>query len=385
MGSKRYKTEVWRSLANFEEQSTLTDGLSVDRPYRANVVVENYVKGTAMTAQDLSATSDKLTIDVVKGLLMYVDNVDKIQNKWAAAEAWISEAMKRLRVMLDARFLYEVFNAADTIDDGDIGGTAGNPITLTKANAFSVLLAINQKADSNDLPMEGRKQVLSPQFKRLLVERLEGKESLLGDKTGENGNIGRYDGLEFYLSNNVATSARWTPANDPSDGDTITINGITFTAETSTLDAAGKFASGTNTATTLIALADFINGGGATLSGKGYALSTANQRTVQNWVAVLDNPTTPTYIEIRVMGSPTITVSGSDATDVWSLKTQHLLFTMDKAIDAVVQKEPSVEMASTVSAGKSGMNILPLTLAGFKTFYQGKNEIFDVQIDASNF
>jgi hypothetical protein len=75
MGRKLYKTDVFRSLANFEEQAVLTDGQKVDRPYRANIVVENYTKGTALTAQDLTATSDQLTVDTVKAALLYVDNV----------------------------------------------------------------------------------------------------------------------------------------------------------------------------------------------------------------------------------------------------------------------------------------------------------------------
>ncbi|OLS16003.1 MAG: hypothetical protein RBG13Loki_0381 [Promethearchaeota archaeon CR_4] len=75
MGRKLYKTDVFRSLANFEEQAVLKDGQKVDRPYRADIVVESYTKGTALTAQDLTATSDQLTVDTVKAALLYVDNV----------------------------------------------------------------------------------------------------------------------------------------------------------------------------------------------------------------------------------------------------------------------------------------------------------------------
>jgi len=85
------------------------------------------------------------------------------------------------------------------------------------------------------------------------------------------------------------------------------------------------------------------------------------------------------------MGASYMTVSGSDAADVWSLKIQHLLASAPKAIDVVIQKQPGVEMASTVSAGKIGMNILPWTLLGIFTFNQGKNEIFDVQLDSSGY
>lgn len=378
MGNKRYKKNVFRSFASFEEQASLTDGQKVDRPYRANVVVENYTKGTALTAQDLASTSDQLTVDTTKALLMYVDNVDKIQNKYSAAEAWIKEAMERLNNAIDARFFYEVVNAADTIDDGDIGGTAGNGITATTSNILSIFSAINMKADANNLPMEGRKLAISPQFKRKLIEYTQGKQSLLGDKTTETGNIGEFSGILLYLTNNLTGSAVWVPANQPTNGDTITINGITINLVTSLGSTANNVLVETDTATTIDNIVAFINSGGAGVTNKSVAASTANQRIMQDWVAVDGT----TYFTVYAKGASYMTVSGSDATDVWTSakQLQHLLFSMDKAIDAVIQKAPSVEMASTVSAGKAGMNILPMTLFGVYTFNQGRNEIFDVQI-----
>jgi hypothetical protein len=77
MGYKLYKSNIFRSLASFEEQKNLTDGQTVDRPYRSDIVVENYTKGTALTAQDLTATTNTLTVNVVKAALMYVDNVKR--------------------------------------------------------------------------------------------------------------------------------------------------------------------------------------------------------------------------------------------------------------------------------------------------------------------
>ncbi|MDP1570811.1 MAG: hypothetical protein Q8L86_12505 [Vicinamibacterales bacterium] len=383
MGSKRYKTTQFRSFANFEEQDGLSDGLKVDRPYRSNVVIENYVKGTALEGQSLDATSDQLTIDTVKGLLMYVDNVDKIQNKYSAAEAWIAEAMKRLNIGLDARFFYEVFSANDTVDDGDAGGTNGNAWVPSEATVYDLLTAINLKFDTANVPDGERKLAASPQFIRVLKKKLEGKNSTWGDKVGKDGYVDEYDGIKFYKTNNLSASARWTPANNPSNNDTLTINGITFTFVTSIGTTAGNVLIGANTAATIDNLVALINAGGVTSDSgvSNVSLSAANKRTVQEWVAVDGT----TYIEVRAMGASYMTVSGSEAADVWSAKIQHMLASADKAIDAVIQKAPSVEMASTVSAGKSGVNILPLTLAGFYTFYQGKNEIFDVQVDSSNY
>lgn len=375
MGRKLYKTDVFRSLANFEEQAVLKDGQKVDRPYRADIVVENYTKGTALTAQDLTATSDQLTVSTVKAALLYVDNVDKIQNKYSAANAWIDEAGKRLSNSIDARFLYETVNANNIVDDGSIGGTSGAGIVVSTTNILDVFAAVNLQLDVDNVEEEERFFVISPQFYATLWKYIAGKATLLGDRTGENGNIGRYAGLALFKSNNLTGQARWTPANNPSNADTITIQGITFTFVTSIGSTAGNILVGSATADTIDNIVALINAGGVTSDSgvSNVSLSTANQRTVQNWVAVDGT----TYLEVRAMGASYLTVTGSDAADVWTAaqQIQNLLAGRRKAIDCVIQKEPSVEMASTVSAGKSGTNILPMTLFGVYTFNQGKNEI----------
>jgi hypothetical protein len=385
MGKKLYKTSVFRSLASFAEQATLEYGLTVDRPYRSDITAENYTKGTAATAQDLTASSDTLTINKQKTILMYVDDVDKYQNKWDAAKIWAEEAAVRLNVLIDGEFFYEYSSAADTIDDGDIGGTAGNGITVTSTNIPKIFAATNRKLDANNVPLEDRFFAISPQFKEQLWLYIQGKESLLGDKTSENGNIGRYAGLELFLTNNLSASARWIPADNPTTGATITINGITFTFEDTIGTTAGNVHIGSTTADTIDNLVALINAGGVTsdVGVSNVSLSTANQRKVQNWVAV-DGAT---YIEVRAKGASYMTVATSEALDVWTGATQlqHCLAGRKKAIDMVIQHEPDVQTASTVSAGKRGTNIMPLAVFGLKTFNQGTNEIFDVQARSDAF
>lgn len=379
MGYKLYKSNIFRSLASFEEQKNLTDGQTVDRPYRSNIVVENYTKGTALTAQDLTATSNTLTVDTIKAALMYVDNVDKIQNKYDAVNLWADEAAERLSNAIDAKFLYEVMNAADTIDDGDLGGTAGNGFTLTTANIVNVVAKINRKLDVNNVPRGAERfWAISPQIFDVLWQYIAGKESILGDKTAENSNIGRFGGLELFMTNNLTASARWTPADQPTTGATITINGVTFQLVTTIGSTPGNVLVVTNTATTLDNLVAYINSGGGTTTANYVAHTTDNQRIMQDWVAVDGT----TYIEVRAKGASYMVVATSEALDVWTTtqQIQHSLAGRKKAIDCVIQQNPKVEMASTVSAGKWGMNILPLTLFGTKTFDQGTREILDVQV-----
>ena len=381
MGRKLYNVTVFRSQASFEEQATLKDGQIVDRPYRSDIVAETYTKGTAMTAQDLTATSDQLTVNKFKAMLMYVDNVDKIQNKWDSAKVWAEEAALRLAIIIDAEYLYEVVNANNTVDDGDLGGTSGNGITLATTNLLNTYGKVNRKLDIQNVPREERFINISPQWYDVLWQFIAGKESLLGDKTGEYNNIGSYAGLKHYLTNNLTASAVWTPANAPTAADTITISGVTFTfVDTIGTTAGNVLVNGGTVAQVITRLTTLINAP-STTTANGVAFSGADLRTVQQMVAVDGT----TYITVYHKGQSYLTVAGSDATDVWSKKIQHNLAGRKGAIDVVIQKEPNVDMASTVSAGKSGMNILPMAIFGVKTFNQGKNEIVDVKISSSAF
>lgn len=382
MGKKVYKSVVYKAIASSEEQATLKDGQIVDRPYRSDLVVENYTKGTAATAQDLTATSDQLTVNKFKTILMYVDDVDKVQNKWDAAKKWAEEAAVRLGVTMDAEFLYEVVNANNTIDDGDLGGTSGQPLTVTTSNMSNLIGKINRKLDIQNVDMERKRRfwVLSPQLMDILWQYISGKESLLGDKTGEFGSLGRYGGLELYMSNNLTASAIWTPANNPSNSDTITISGVTFTFVSTIGTTAGNVLQTVDTATTIDNLVTLINAPGTT-TATGVAFTGADLRTVQEMVATDGT----TFITVYHKGKSFLTVTGSDSNDVWSKKTQHSLAGVKGAIDIVAQQEPDVQMASTVANGKRGMNIMPLAIFGIKTFNQGKNEIVNVKVASSSF
>lgn len=383
MGRKLFKSTVYRSIASFREEATLTDGQIVDRPYRSDLYAETITRGTALSNQDITTTSDTMTINKYTGMLFNVDKIDKAQNKWDAARVFAEDAAKKLAQVIDADVLYQVRNANDTVDYNDLDSaqTAGAPIPVTAANVYRLFTIAGRKLDSNNVTPENRFAVISSEVKQAVLEYYGGKESALGDKTSEYGNLGRAFGFELYHSNNLTGSARWTPANQPSDADTVTIEGVVFTFETGSLDAAGKIKSETSTEVTLDNLVAFINSGGVATTAQGYVLSAANQRTVRNFVAVDGT----TYMDIYVKGTPNVTVLGSDAADTWTYKTQHNVFGQKGAIDCVTQIEPTVEIASRVAAGYLGTNVLPHTLYATNLFYDEKERVVDVQVDSSNY
>jgi hypothetical protein len=384
MGTKLYKENVGIPLTSRKEEASLKYGQTVDRPYRADIRVQKYTKGSALTAQDITAVSDTLTVDKSFGMLIYVDSIDKIQNKWDAAEAWSAEATTRLSNQIDADIFYQGATLAGaTIDYNDLDSnqTAGDGIVLTVANILKLFTVTKRKLTANNVPNANRFIVISPEVEEILMTFLSGKESILGDKSGESGMIGRYMGLDIYVSNNLTGYVRWTPTDNPASAETLVVEGITFTFIDTIGTTEGNVLQTTNTETTLTNLAHLINNNTTTANHVAFAATVASKDAIEaNWVAV----STATYIDIWVKGANSLTVTDTADATVTYLK-QLCLAGEKKAIDLVIQKNPSVKMASTVSAGKDGMNILPLALWGCDVFHDMAARLFSIEIDSTNY
>ena len=374
------KKTIFRSVASFAEQGTLSYGVDVDRPYRSALVAENYTKGSALSAQDLTAISDKLTINKQKGILAYCDSVDKIQNSYDAALVWSKEMALQLAIIQDAEFLYEVRDAANSVDDGDLGGTPGNSVNLQTSNIDAVFGRAARELDVANVGLGDRFAAISPQTFDVLWNRIAGKESILGDKTSESGMVGRYRGFDLYLSNNLTASVRITPNVNPINAETLVINGVTFTFVNSIGSAPGNVLQTTDTASTIDNLVALINAGDVGDGVLSVSLSDANKKVLQGWVAVDGT----TYLDVYAKGASYMTCSDT-ANITYSRYAQHNMFGKKGAVDMVIQKEPSVEMSDMLSAGKFGKNIGALTVFGVKTFHKGLSELVDVLIDSSVF
>lgn len=391
MGVKLYKKNIYRSICSFREEAVLKDGQIVDRPYRADIYVGPYTKGTALAAQDITASSDQLTVNKIYGGLIYVDDVDKIQNKWDAASAWTEEGVTRLSNQMDADALFQgVYEANDTVDynDLDIAQTAGTGILLSTINVLNMFTVAARKLSVNNVGGDNRFFAISPQVKQILLTYLAGRESILGDKSGETGMIGRYMGFDLYETNNLTSVIRITPSASPTDGQTLVLNGITITFEnTPTTVSSSGFSVDvdSNVANQIDSIVLMINTPTTDTAADGKPATGAGLAAIQRgWFAVDGT----TYVDIYIKGASTIatptgTATSLTGTNVTFIKQLNLCGEKG-AIDFVAQKEPSVKSASTVSAGKDGMNFLFKNLYAVGVFYDMQARLFSVEVDSVN-
>lgn len=373
MQRKHYKSDVWRAIANMEEKAMMKRGDVVHRPRRSDLTVADYTRGTAISMTDLTVTDESMNIDQQKVIGFYMDDFDALQSNYRLANEYADEAAVRLGNSIDGDVLGEYDQAASSL----------TAVTLSTSNVLTQIAAAAKALDAQNVAMDERFAVVSPQFKQVLVEYLAGQASDLGDSTGLNGHIGKFYGFDIHVSNQLGWSGELALATQPTANDTVVVNGVTFTFVASP-SAAGDIDLGANVDATRANLEAAINAGSG--AGSDYIEVSAADRLLLNNITATNNDTT-NVLSLKAEGLSYVVVSETltDGTDTWTAasQVQHNLFGRKGAIDVVVQSAPKVEF-KTVS-DKLGKNVLCSTLYGLKTFNEGTKALVDLGIRSDAF
>ena len=363
------KKLIAREIANMEEQALLRDGDMVHRPYYSDVVVNNYSKGVDVTVQDVSATDEYLVVNKSKEATVYIDEIDVKQNKYDAANKYIDRMTYALRKDIDGAFLQEVLNAEYTMSDGDLGGTPGNPVTVSVANVFSLFTYTEAKMNANDI--EDTKPwffVITPEVKAAiqqtnLVNWFNQADAALRGTLKGMGYLGTWGNFNIFVSNNVAHSNEVT-VSSLAASDTLTINGTTITFK-ATPAAAGECKP------TLAALKGMINGVMAT-SGDYVEFAAADRAKLLAVNAkAIDDGTDVTIVTAgHVDYAQSGVTLGGEIAHCWAGQYG--------CSDMVIQKDVAVQ--KNKEPKKTGYNYLCWTLYGIKTFREGAKRCIDVLV-----
>ena len=363
------KKLIAREIASMEEQATLRDGDMVHRPYYSDVVVNNYTKGVDVTVQDVSATDEYLVVNKSKEATVYIDEIDVKQNKYDAANKYIDRMTYALKKDIDGAFLQEVLNAEYTMDDGDMGGTAGNPVTVSVANVFKLFTLTEAKMNANDI--EDTKPwffVITPDVKANiqqtnLVNGFQQADAALRGTLKGMGYLGTWGNFNIFVSNNVAHSNLVT-VSSLAASDTLTVNGVTITFK-ATPAAAGECKP------TAAALIGMINGVMAT-AGDYVEFDAADRAKLLsvNASAIANG----SDVEIVTAGSVAYAQSGVTLGG----EVAHCWAGQYGCTDMVIQKDVAVQ--KNKEPKKTGYNYLCWTLYGIKTFTEGAKRCIKVDV-----
>lgn len=355
-------------LAGRDAQATLSaDGRKWHKPIMSHVIDGEYTPGTDIDDTELKAEDESLEVDTFRYGSAYIDRVSAKQNFYSAVNFAANSMQKTLNNRIEQKFLSEVDNAAHTIDAG----------VASTTNIIDVFGQAHTNLDTNDVPMTDRVAVVGPHIIDILRKTKANRETPLGDTVLENGIVGPWKGWTVVQNNNLPYSAELKIATQPTNNDTVTIAGVTFTFKTTLGTDAGNVLIGASAAAARANLKAAIEGGSG--AGTDYVEVSAKDR-----FTLLKRDVKITSDEDMVLtgfGDIVVSETLTASDDEFSKQEQKAWFGMRGATDLVVQLPPSPEF--TPVEKRFGVRAKALSGYGAKTFQDGAIALNKVVFDAS--
>lgn len=381
------KVLVAKKIANTRFEKVLTYGESVERVAYdiSNVRVRTVARGSASTIDAITDTSELLTINLEKEAVFHIsDGEVKQAGPLNPGEVIGAQIARKVALDLDGRVFAEVLNASYDFDNGDLAGMSatGVPITLNSTTVPQLVTRMASKLQyrNHQDTMTNMCLVIDSYGASDIAQYLLGKNIDLAGAVFKNGYTDVVNNAEMYVSNKLTGEAVLGLATAPTDGDTVTINGVAFTFKTTLGSTAGNVLISGSADAARANLAALINTPGTTTS-YGVALSTANQLILTDDLSlVATNDNTANTLTVVGTGSGALITAETftDTTDAWTYNFIHAYYGKKGAIDLVVQDTKEVDMR--VTADRRGTNVFSSYLAGVKTFADGAKKFLDVII-----
>lgn len=379
-----FKESVALGLANTELRADLSIGDKLNKPYRSYLAAQSYSSGVDIsTFNTLTATNEYLEVLTAKVVPFYVDDLDKIQNKWDTASQFSQDAQRVLNNVLDQAVLAEYSNAAASMVAQDLGGSGTGAIAINTGNIANLFSVAARKLDSRDVPVGNRVAVIGSRLLEQLRLYVAGRETGFGETVSDNGLVAKRFGFDIVVSNNLPFTSLITygsSTSNPSNTETFSVDGVVFTFVSSIGSTAGNILIETNAVDTMANLCNEINNATADAT-KRIAISAGDRKKLLKAGIVATNSTTT----FTLAGYGDIALAEGSAGVANFAITNHIqypLFMMRKAIDLVTQKSPSVEFR--MAEKRLGRYVYPWMLYGKKTFQDMADAMVYCKADISS-
>jgi len=367
-------------LANQSLSELISEtGYKAHRPILSHPQVGTYTPHSDISFEEKAATKETLEVDTFEYAAEDIDITESKQSPYDLLGQSLLSIRKGLMNGVEQKFLSEITNAEHDI--------SGSPVEVTTVNILDILEEAEGKLGAFDAPYETamRACVLGPRTVARLRRAKSDRESNLGDSVLANGVVGPWQGWTVVQSNNLPYSATLELATEPTNGDTVTIAGVTFEFQDDLDNVTDGYVGvlcGTNVDTTRAALVACINDAGT--AGTDYVQMGAKEnfiiRRKRRITATNDNSND----EMTIAGFGDIAVSDdlTDTTDCWADQQQESVFMIRGAIDMVLQF-----MALKVADKEAGFADLPKGIIGVgtKTFADGALLMVNLTQDVSSF
>jgi len=319
-------TEKMGTVYNpYTSTSTVTDAA-----YSANT----YTVGSyAQDADSLQVNRRAISSEIVGSYHWKSSEVDLLADRGMNMGKGISQVIDGYVLSLPVST-----SGVTTLDDGDFGGTDGNP----KASSNSVIDdIINGGIQEIELGNAyGKKfMVVSSYEANDLRGFLQSTGNMVMDEVLRNGfksgtgvnKVGTtFSGVEVFQSNNITQTQVLGLATNPSDGDTLTFAGVTITFVATLSGGTSEIHITSAVDTTAANLTEWLNAKGASAEAEGTdtgysAASTEDQATLSRLGIVAVATAASDIVTITTKGVIKVAETLTDGTDTWATPYRYLV------------------------------------------------------------
>lgn len=358
------KMLVTDAICSMRFESSLTRGYRFNNPYVSDIKVQDYVANTDLDRPGNTGYNEYLEITESKGAIFTVDEMEDAVLKARKEAEMIYQMSFQLKNHIDQSALNEAVSAAQTTVAGG---------TLTSANIFQKLTEVKTGLSRKNGADGEIIVVVDPERTALIAQYFASTGNNVMDSMLKNGKIGSIYGYTFYESNNLPSSATLSMATNPTNGDTISLLGETYTFVTSgTASNPGDISLGASAAATQANVVLALTRTGTEGASTYIALSQDDDTNASN-----------ARLSITAFSSDVATVSANDRLDVaetftaggnvFGTETTQMLVMRKGAVDCVRLIAPNVTPRD--EQRNLGTNYIATTLYGVKAFTKMSNRI----------
>lgn len=313
---------------------------TVYNPYTTRpIVADGAVSSSAYSVSAYSADADSLQINRRAKASEHVDSYD-----WKSVDFGLLEDRGMnmglgISQVIDGYVLNlpVVTSGVETLDDGDFGGTPGNPKTSSNSVIDDI---INGALQEIELANSYAKKfmVVSAYEANDLRGYLQSTGNMVADEVIRNGipsqvsKIGTtFSGVDVFQSNNITQTVVLGLATNPTDGDTITLGGVEITFVATLSGGASEIHITASVDATAANLAEWLNAFGANdeaeATNTGYsAASTEDQSKLSRLGVVATATGASDIVTVTTKGVVKVSETLTDGTDTWGTPFRYLVF-----------------------------------------------------------
>lgn len=421
--TKEYQKSNWAVpvypvIADLQFESGLKIGDTVKRRYRTNPIFANDL-GTdgSYTVQNYTEGEESFQINKQKEATVRIVKPEVLHTDLPVTQSYGKQLSNAIFQQIDADTIDALrAGAGSTLDDGSFGGSAGNGLTVGIGNIADIpVLAMERFMGANVVYNSNLRfgklayedyggmmcWLIPPQVWSVIQKYMIARNTPAGDQATVNGYKGEFGNFQLFMSNSLSFSASLALSVNPTDGDTITIKGVTLTFK-STVDAGttpGQVKIASTAALTVANLVAFLNAptttvadatnagynsiGASTITENGFVINKSDA--LRNLVAT--NNTTSVGIVMKGTGKVSVSSTFTSGSNLFTAAAQcvNSIFTIAKNVSLAVRQDP--EMYENPVSGKIARDYTMWTVYDNKVFLDQARAsiVLKVRADAASF